>query len=229
MGVILFALMILIIFTAQLFSRKSEKDLEVAHKVALPEPELIDGVAVSTELSFHPFHTWAHKIDSQSAVVGIDDFGRRFVGPVDAVILPEVGTTLETGQYCVRMRSGERYSTIISPLSGEVVELNPALHENPNLIFTDPYGKGWMFKLKNWKLLDQIAALFSGKNAIDWMKRSIEILRLSLPSEVGVVAQDGGLISENLSENLDRFAWMKLVRENLGTESTERIKQDAGS
>lgn len=225
MTFLLFIVMLAVVITAEYFLHRRERasavetaDMPVK---ATPAKQEVNGVAIAPELAFHPLHTWAARVDARTARIGIDDFGRRLIGQVDKVTLPIEGMKLEAGQSCVKLANGKRTAAIVAPLSGDVLEINPKLKENPELVFEDPYGEGWLFTVRSWRLIDQLKSLLSGELAVTWMRGAIERLHLSMPNIAGAVAQDGGLLCDDLSEHLDRYEWTRVVRENLGTEPME--------
>ena len=81
-------------------------------------------------------------------MVGITDHAQHELTDVVFVELPAVGRKLKAGEACAVVESVKTASDIYSPLSGEVVEANPAVVDNPALVNTDPYGAGWFFKIK---------------------------------------------------------------------------------
>lgn len=93
-------------------------------------------------------HEWVKVEDGQIGVVGITDFAQKQLGDVVYVELPEVGTQLEFHQTLGVVESVKAVSDIYSPVSGEVVEVNQALNDNPELINEDPHGQGWIVKIK---------------------------------------------------------------------------------
>jgi len=93
-------------------------------------------------------HEWIKVEDGQIGVVGITDFAQKQLGDVVYVELPEVGTQLEFHQTLGVVESVKAVSDIYSPVSGEVVEVNQALNDSPELINEDPHGQGWIVKIK---------------------------------------------------------------------------------
>jgi len=93
-------------------------------------------------------HEWVKVEDGQIGVVGITDFAQKQLGDVVYVELPEVGTQLEFHQTLGVVESVKAVSDIYSPVSGEVVEVNQALNDNPELINEDPHEQGWIVKIK---------------------------------------------------------------------------------
>jgi glycine cleavage system H protein len=100
-----------------------------------------------TDLLYHPEHDWA-KIDGDVATFGITWFAQDALGEVVFFDPPEVGSTVTAGESYAEVESVKAVSDVIAPLSGEIVEVNTALGDTPDAINNDPYGEGWMVKVK---------------------------------------------------------------------------------
>jgi glycine cleavage system H protein len=92
-------------------------------------------------------HEWVN-VDGDAAAVGVTDYAQKELGDVVYVELPSVGDTVEKGDACSNIESVKAVSDIYSPLSGEIVEVNESLEDAPETINKDPYGGGWIFKIK---------------------------------------------------------------------------------
>lgn len=92
-------------------------------------------------------HEYVH-IDGDNAIVGISNYAQKELGDVVFVELPQVGTTLEAGDELGSIESVKAVSELFAPVSGEVIEVNEALTEKPDLVNSDPYGDGWMIKVR---------------------------------------------------------------------------------
>jgi glycine cleavage system H protein len=99
---------------------------------------------VPDDLKFAPTHEWLRPSDG---AVGISDHAQAELTDIVFVDLPKVGTKVTAGGAAAVVESVKAASDIYSPVSGEVIETNPALADNPALVNTDPYGEGWLFKL----------------------------------------------------------------------------------
>jgi len=102
------------------------------------------------ELLYHPDHDWARvdAQDPQHATLGITWFAQDALGEVVFFDAPALGTMLSKDSSYAEVESVKAVSEVIAPLSGEVVEVNEALSENPAMINEDPYGEGWMVKVR---------------------------------------------------------------------------------
>jgi len=92
-------------------------------------------------------HEYVH-LEGDIATIGITDYAQKELGDVVFVELPAVGSVLEAADELGSIESVKAVSELFSPVTGEVVEINEALAENPALINTDPYGDGWMIRLR---------------------------------------------------------------------------------
>jgi glycine cleavage system H protein len=99
------------------------------------------------ELLYHPEHDWV-RLDGGTATFGITWFAQDALGEVVFFDPPEVGTTVTKDEPYAEVESVKAVSDVIAPLSGEIVEVNAALAEKPEAINEDPYGDGWMVRVK---------------------------------------------------------------------------------
>ena len=99
------------------------------------------------DIRYHPSHEWV-RLDGGIATVGISDHAQETLTDVVFVELPSVGRTVDAGDPVAVVESVKAASDIYAPVGGEIVEVNPAVESDPALVNTDPYGKGWLFKLR---------------------------------------------------------------------------------
>jgi len=99
------------------------------------------------ELLYHPEHDWA-QIDGDVATFGITWYAQDSLGEVVFFDPPEVGTQVRQGESYAEVESVKAVSDVIAPLSGEIVEVNADLADAPERINDDPYGAGWMVKVR---------------------------------------------------------------------------------
>ena len=99
------------------------------------------------DLKYHPEHDWA-RIDGDEAVFGITWYAQDSLGEVVFFDPPEVGAQVGKDSAYAEVESVKAVSDVFAPLSGEIVEVNEALGDSPENINGDPYGDGWMVKVK---------------------------------------------------------------------------------
>ena len=100
-----------------------------------------------SDLKFLDSHEWI-KEDENTVIVGISDHAQSELGEVVFVELPAVGDEFVSGDEAAVVESVKAASEVYTPISGEVIEVNDALEENPELVNTSPYEEGWFFKLE---------------------------------------------------------------------------------
>lgn len=103
---------------------------------------------VPSELKYTQEHEWVSVEDNGTATVGITDHAQQELGDLVFVELPEVGATFAAGDAAAVVESVKAASDIYAPISGEVVEVNDELPDNPETINNDAFGEGWIFRLQ---------------------------------------------------------------------------------
>ncbi len=104
-------------------------------------------MSVPANLRYTKTHEWV-RVEGDTAVVGITDHAQKELTDIVYVEPPPVGDNVEAGKECAVVESVKAASDIYAPVSGEVIEANTALGNKPELVNQDPYGQGWLFKLK---------------------------------------------------------------------------------
>ena len=103
---------------------------------------------VPGELRYTKDHEWVQVLEDGAVKVGITDHAQSALGDLVFVEIPEVGAVFTGGDACAVVESVKAASDIYCPVSGEVVEVNDALADNPEIINNDPYGDGWIMTLQ---------------------------------------------------------------------------------
>jgi glycine cleavage system H protein len=99
------------------------------------------------DLLYHPEHDWV-RIDGDTATFGITWFAQDALGEVVFIDPPDVGTRVTKDEPYAEVESVKAVSDVIAPLSGEIVEVNTALSDKPETINDDPYGEGWLVRVR---------------------------------------------------------------------------------
>ena len=102
---------------------------------------------IPSYLMYTKDHEWI-RIEKDTAYIGITDFAQHELGDIVYVEIETVGEILEPNAVFGTVEAVKTVSDLFLPVGGEVLELNPKLEHNPELVNTDPYGEGWMIKLK---------------------------------------------------------------------------------
>jgi len=103
---------------------------------------------IPAELLYRESHEWVRYDDDGTATVGISDHAQAQLGDMVFIELPEPGMSYEQGDACAVVESVKAASDVYAPLTGEVVETNSSLEDSPELVNTDPYGDGWLFRIQ---------------------------------------------------------------------------------
>lgn len=103
---------------------------------------------IPTELKYTKSHEWVRKNDDGSLTVGISEHAQELMGDMVYIELPEPGASLEAGSDCAVVESVKAASDIYAPVTGEVIEANEKLADNPEIVNKEPFGDGWMFRMQ---------------------------------------------------------------------------------
>ncbi|HSQ08356.1 MAG TPA: glycine cleavage system protein GcvH [Chromatiaceae bacterium] len=103
---------------------------------------------IPAELRYSPSHEWIQDNGDGTVTVGITDHAQEALGDLVFVELPEIGRPLAAEETCAVVESVKAASDIYSPVAGEITEVNTALTDAPETINEEPYGNGWIFKLR---------------------------------------------------------------------------------
>jgi glycine cleavage system H protein len=181
------------------------------------EPVWVAGFLTPEELHYHRGHTWARVVGRDTVLVGLDDFARRLLGAARRLRLPSAGSRVEQGEPGIAVAVDGRAAELVSPISGEVVAVNPELTVNPRLATDDPYGRGWLLKVRAGDLAADLRNLLSGSLARRFMEDAREGLDHRLMALSGSVLQDGGEPMADFALRLPEEDWRRLVGDFLLT------------
>jgi len=202
--------------------RRQARRLEV--KEAAPEVRaeamtvpmnVVGGFKAPAHLAYHPGHAWAMKESRQVVRVGMDDFATRVVGQIDQIELPVRGRWLRQGERGWTIGRGTHRFEMLSPIEGEVVEINSDVLRDPSLAQKDPYGAGWLVAVQAPAVDGNMKNLLHGRLAQRWMEESVGVMhtRISPGSEARL--QDGGQAIGDMLSLVPESQWDKFVQEML--------------
>jgi glycine cleavage system H lipoate-binding protein len=174
----------------------------------------VEGFLVPENLGYHPGHSWLHRERQHVVKIGMDEFSAALAGRVDEIELPKPGHWLRQGQKAWTLRRGVEKTEMVSPIEGEIVEVNPEVMKDPSLVRKDPYGKGWLLAVF---VPDEDS---TGRNLLPkslvrgWMGQAVEKLYAMQPQLAGAVAADGGRPADDLFAALpDGTSWKQVTSE----------------
>lgn len=103
---------------------------------------------IPADLKYIETHQWVRASDDGTATVGITDFAQEQLGDVVYIGVPDVGATVNGGEEAGVAESVKSASDVFSPVTGEVIEVNESLEDEPEKVNEDPYGDGWLYKVR---------------------------------------------------------------------------------
>jgi glycine cleavage system H protein len=163
-------------------------------------------------LYFNRNHTWTFLERNGIARIGVDDFLFHITGEVNLNPIFKPGDHIKKGDLILMADNAGKVLRIYSPVSGEITGTNPLLNESSVSLFEDPYGQGWVYKIKPSNWIAETSSLYIAGEAIAWTNRELEkfkdFMALSMkkytPETSMLVLQDGGeLIDRPLAEMPD--------------------------
>lgn len=184
-----------------------------AAEVAAAEEPSTGWFRVPEGFGFHPGHAWVRADAGNVVTVGLDDFARSVVGPIAGVTLPGVGAKLREGHPAWTVHGLAGALPMIAPTDGEVVEVNRGASLAPGRIEKDPYGEGWLLRVRRTEPATSGASMFSGARARAWMEEVASKLQSSFAPELGPVAADGGTPVHGIGVGLSSEDWDRLVQD----------------
>ncbi len=126
----------------------------------------IQGYDMPEELYYYAENSWA-KVESDGTVrIGMDDFYQKQAGDTTYIDLPIEGDSVSQGETCGKIQSSKWVGKLVSPISGEIVEVNTELENDCRLINKDPYGSGWIMRIKPSSLEEELKKLVHGADAL---------------------------------------------------------------
>jgi glycine cleavage system H protein len=176
-------------------------------------------IAVPEGVHLSPGHSWTLPLQEGAVRAGVDSLVARALGTVSRVTLPAVGEWVKAGSPLFHMELHGRSITIPSPVSGRVAAVNESLREQPGIVATDPYGKGWVCSLELSQPALQVMPF--GRKAALWLEQEVarfqEFLSAHLTPEfaLGATSQDGGLPVSGALAQFDAETWAAFERQFL--------------
>lgn len=159
----------------------------------------------------HRGHTWALPVGDRMVKIGMDDFAHRLIGEPTAFRFPEPGQKLELGEKGWQVRVNGDTVDLLSPVTGDVVEVNEQALQAPGATSEDPYGEGWLMTVRVPSDRAVIRNLLPSRLANTWMDEENAELGMMVGAEVGPVLQDGGIPVRGFARELAGEAWPEIA------------------
>ncbi len=201
-----------------LFWKLLNPAVPVASRVIAGARELMPWFQLKEDRWFHQGHAWVAPSEGDEATVGMDDFAQKLLGRPAGIVLPPVGARVAQGEPAWRVQVDGHAIPMLSPIDGEVVEVNPALTVQPGLVNAEPYDRGWLMRVKVQNPAATRRNLLAGGLAKAWMDGIAERLRAMPAGELGIVLPDGGFPVGGFARALSPEGWDRVAREFLLSE-----------
>jgi len=186
--------------------------LDAAMKANSRPANIVAGFEMVPAVSYHSGHAWAAMENRNLVRVGLDDFAVRLLGKVDRIDLPARGRWLRQGEKGWTVVRGSHSFGMLSPIEGEVVDVNMAVLNDPSLVHKEPYGAGWLLAVNSPAADSNLKNLLRGSIAQRWMEESVGAFRAHLSPTAGGHLQDGGQAVPDLLSELPEERWEEVVR-----------------
>lgn len=186
----------------------------MSRAVVVPAIRGVAGIVTPEALYYHPGHTWVAVEGPASVRVGVDDFARRLAGHIKELAPPTAGRSVRQGLPIWTLSRDGQSVAMLSPVDGVVEELNPAVVKDPNVAWQDPYGGGWVARVRVAELGRNLRNLLHGSVVDHWMEDAVEKLYSRFEGRLGPVMADGGLLQEDVSAMLTDEDWTAICREH---------------
>jgi glycine cleavage system H protein len=134
----------------------------------------IEGHKLPEELYYTKDHTWARIEDNGTVTVGLDAYGAKAAGNIEFIDLPLEDDEFEAGEAFGSLESAKWVGGLLMPVAGTIIEVNENIEDDLELLKEDPYGEGWLIKLKPSNLKDDLKGLIHGLDVAPWLKKEIE-------------------------------------------------------
>jgi glycine cleavage system H protein len=134
----------------------------------------IEGYKLPDELYYTKDHTWARVEDDGTVTVGMDAYGAKAAGNIEFIDLPMEEDEFESGEAFGSLESAKWVGGLLMPASGTVIAVNEKIEDELNLLSEDPYGEGWIIKIRPTNLKEDLKALVHGEGVGPWLKKEIE-------------------------------------------------------
>jgi glycine cleavage system H protein len=209
---IIIAFLVIIIPFWIIINKQSEVKTQIKRALGILTASIL---RIPQGLFYSRNHTWAHLMKSGDAKVGLDDFLLHITGEVRFFNLKNPGDFMRKGDLMAEVVQNGKVLRINSPLSGKIVDSNFSLRDNPGIINEDPYGAGWIYKIKPDSWIEETSSYYLAEEAITWSKRELErfkdfmaeSMKKYSPETSMLILQDGGELCDKPLSELPAEVW----------------------
>jgi glycine cleavage system H protein len=208
---VLFTLILFLIFDHAVQKYRTRSVLS-SHGEKIGEKVLAQQfIYVPNEVSLAINHTWMKKNQDGVITIGFDALLSRLIGAIEKVSLPRAGETVVPAVADIAVVARGQTLRIALPLSGDVVDANPDVLKNPSLILSDPYGKGWLMRVKARADDVEKSRQFVVRRPVEWLNEQVALVRdfivMNSQQDQALMLQEGGLPVEGILQQFDESVW----------------------
>jgi glycine cleavage system H protein len=171
-------------------------------------------------------HTWMYMEKTGTARIGLDDLLLHITGEVKFIINKRPGDTINKGDLLTEIDQNGKLLRLYSPVSGKITDTNKMIQEIPGMLNEDPYGKGWIYKIKPSNWIADVKSCYFAEEATNWsaaeLERFKDFLAISMknysPEPSMLILQDGGEICDHSLSAFPNEIWRDFESEFLNLE-----------
>lgn len=178
-----------------------------------PPSPVVSGFRVPEHLRYHPGHTWALNESPTQVRIGMDEFAAKLVGKIERVTLPQRGQWIRQGQKIWTIFRDGKSVDMLSPIEGQITDINENALRDPEQARRDPYSEGWLVTVNSPDAKTNLRNLLSGALARAWTDQCSARLCAMFPTPKGALAQDGGTAVDDISSQIPDQEWSDITRE----------------
>ena len=218
--------LVIIAFLAMLipFSVILNKQIKMTREIQKAIGILTSGILkIPQGLFYSRNHTWMFMEKTGAAKVGLDDLLLHVTGEVKISNLKKPGEMISKGDLLTEIDQQGKVLSIFSPVSGKVVETNAMLSGSPEVLNEDPYGKGWIYKIKPTDWVAEVKSCYFAEEATIWSEKELErfkdflavTMKNNSPETAMVILQDGGELCDHSLSAFPDETWKDFQKEFL--------------
>ena len=171
----------------------------------------VAGFLAPDSLRYHAGHGWLQRERLNIARVGADEFAAALAGDVTKIELPKPGQWVRQGQKVWALHRNGEVAEMVSPIEGEVIEVNQEVVRNPALLRDDPYGRGWLMTVNVPDEENTTRNLIPRNLVRNWMRDAVERLYALQPQTAYATAADGGEPARDLLAGMPEVRWQQVT------------------
>ncbi len=169
------------------------------------------GISIPHGFYLHPSHIWVRLQGNREALIGLDDFVKKILGPLKELKVPLMGKKVKKDRSYLTIKKANHIIRIPLPISGIVIEVNPGIYENPSWYPSCAYEE-WLLKIHSTNLIQEIKDLMIEEESKQFMEKEVNYLTHQIEETYGPLCMDGGELNDNIYEKMPLLPWERLFK-----------------